>query len=181
MVFFSKKKKPKKSGKSTCLYTDERLEEKAAKNMIKRAVILNGINDSSPVRAILAASAFPNTHNYAVLTDTDLAYITTNGATFRANRFPVESITSINTSNVGMFVSNIYFSVGGAGMVELDIKAIMQETDAFCELIRDRMNGASSPAAASTADEIMKFKHLLDEGVITQEEFNAKKKQLLGV
>ena len=106
----------------------------------------------------MAASAFPNTQNYAVLTDTDLAYITTNGATFRANRFPVESITSINTSNVGMFVSNIYFSVGGAGMVELDIKAITQETDAFCELIRDRMNGAGST-----------------------EEFNAKKKQLLGV
>ena len=41
-------------------------------------------------------------------------------------------------------------------MVELDIKAIMKETDAFCELIRDRMNGAGSTAAASTADEIMK-------------------------
>ena len=33
----------------------------------------------------------------------------------------------------------------------------------------------------STADEIMKFKTLLDQGVITQEEFDAKKKQLLGL
>lgn len=34
---------------------------------------------------------------------------------------------------------------------------------------------------ASSADEIMKFKELLDSGVITQEEFDAKKKEILGV
>lgn len=33
----------------------------------------------------------------------------------------------------------------------------------------------------SGADEILKYKQLLDEGIITQEEFNAKKKQLLGL
>ena len=34
---------------------------------------------------------------------------------------------------------------------------------------------------ASAADELKKFKELLDMGVITQEEFDAKKKQLLGL
>ena len=33
----------------------------------------------------------------------------------------------------------------------------------------------------SAADEIEKFKGLLDKGIITQEEFDAKKKQLLGL
>lgn len=33
----------------------------------------------------------------------------------------------------------------------------------------------------SSADEIIKFKQLLDMGVITSEEFDAKKKQLLGL
>lgn len=33
----------------------------------------------------------------------------------------------------------------------------------------------------SAADEILKFKNLLDNGIITQEEFEAKKKQLLGI
>lgn len=33
----------------------------------------------------------------------------------------------------------------------------------------------------SDADEIKKYKNLLDEGIITQEEFEAKKKQLLGL
>ena len=36
-------------------------------------------------------------------------------------------------------------------------------------------------ATTSAADEIKKFKELLDCGIITQEEFDAKKKQLLGV
>lgn len=41
----------------------------------------------------------------------------------------------------------------------------------------------SAPAVAqlSAADEMKKFKELLDMGVITQEEFDAKKKQLLGL
>ncbi len=35
--------------------------------------------------------------------------------------------------------------------------------------------------AFSVADELKKFKELLDMGVVTQEEFDAKKKQLLGI
>ena len=55
------------------------------------------------------------------------------------------------------------------------------------KLLVDRQ---SKPAAAQTikqevpqsnADELKKFKELLDMGIITQEEFDAKKKQLLGL
>ena len=38
-----------------------------------------------------------------------------------------------------------------------------------------------APAPFSAADEILKFKNLADAGIITQEEFEAKKKQLLGL
>lgn len=37
------------------------------------------------------------------------------------------------------------------------------------------------PQITSAADEILKFKQLLDAGIITSEEFEAKKKQLLGL
>ncbi|PHA45142.1 hypothetical protein COE68_10365, partial [Bacillus toyonensis] len=36
-------------------------------------------------------------------------------------------------------------------------------------------------ASVSGADEILKYKELLDQGVISEEEFQAKKKQLLGI
>ncbi len=41
--------------------------------------------------------------------------------------------------------------------------------------------GSAPASAVSAADELKKFKDLLDMGVITQEEFDAKKKQLLGL
>lgn len=39
----------------------------------------------------------------------------------------------------------------------------------------------NSQAPASASDELKKYKDLLDSGIITQEEFDAKKKQLLGL
>lgn len=42
-------------------------------------------------------------------------------------------------------------------------------------------NNPVSHMGVSSADEIKKFKELLDSGIITQEEFEAKKKQLLGL
>ena len=42
-------------------------------------------------------------------------------------------------------------------------------------------NNAPSQYARSSADELMKYKELLDKGVITQEEFEAKKSQILNL
>lgn len=46
--------------------------------------------------------------------------------------------------------------------------------------ITEKIN-ASQTQTSSDADEILKFKNLLDSGIITQEEFDAKKKQILGL
>ncbi|MEK5070553.1 SHOCT domain-containing protein [Sporosarcina sp. FSL K6-1508] len=42
-------------------------------------------------------------------------------------------------------------------------------------------NNGSNKIAGSAADEIKKFKNLLDEGILTQDEFDAKKKELLSL
>ena len=42
-------------------------------------------------------------------------------------------------------------------------------------------NATETSSQSSSADDLKKFKELLDTGVITQEEFEAKKKQLLGL
>ena len=46
---------------------------------------------------------------------------------------------------------------------------------------KDKVNTANTamPNAFSGADEIMKYKNLLDAGIITEEEFNKKKQQIL--
>ncbi|MEH6940760.1 PH domain-containing protein [Bacillus sp. JJ722] len=55
------------------------------------------------------------------------------------------------------------------------------------QVLDELKNSSSEPqlqvvqATTSAADELKKFKELLDMGVLTEEEFNAKKKQLLGL
>lgn len=72
-------------------------------------------------------------------------------------------------------------------------KAVLQEIDKVLFVLNDISQKAQKTreasvapeetvsATVSVADEILKFKQLLDMGVITQEEFDAKKKQLLGI
>lgn len=45
--------------------------------------------------------------------------------------------------------------------------------------VKSTVSGAEKPF--SEADELLKWKNLLDSGVVTQEEYEAKKKQLLGL
>lgn len=54
-------------------------------------------------------------------------------------------------------------------------------SDEEFEAMKTQSANASSVAPTSSADELKKFKELLDMGVISQEEFDAKKKQLLGL
>lgn len=80
-------------------------------------------------------------------------------------------------------------SVSGRGQAEFsnDLAREMAKVNTICNLIVSLTadTGAAPQAAAMqadrTADDIRKFKGLLDSGVITQEEFDAKKKQLLGL
>lgn len=51
----------------------------------------------------------------------------------------------------------------------------------LCKKSKSASNQATVIHQASAADELKKFKELLDSGIITQEEFDAKKKQLLGL
>ena len=53
--------------------------------------------------------------------------------------------------------------------------------DAVNQLLFSRQKEKDVPFPVHEADSLMKYKELLDSGVITQEEFDAKKKQLLGL
>ena len=60
----------------------------------------------------------------------------------------------------------------------MDIKTAM---DHYKEIESNAATSSVVQAALSPAEELKKFKELLDMGVITQEEFDAKKRQLLGL
>lgn len=78
--------------------------------------------------------------------------------------------------------SGAYTSENAVSFAKSDL-AKMEEIYNYIEgKIREYKNkGNAVVQETSSADEIIKFKALLDSGIITQEEFDAKKKQILGL
>lgn len=68
--------------------------------------------------------------------------------------------------------------------INIDMEEFMKDSNRIFDegLKSSKANTQTqSNEGVSSADEIKKFKELLDSGVITQEEFDTKKKQLLGI
>ena len=61
-----------------------------------------------------------------------------------------------------------------------EIRRLIPNKDEAVVRIEAQKN-TGTETVTSSADELKKYKELLDSGVITQEEFDAKKKQLLGL
>lgn len=57
------------------------------------------------------------------------------------------------------------------GLIGLVVMLVLED--------KNRTKTAQTPSVESVADEIIKYKQLLDEGIITEEEFSAKKTELL--
>lgn len=65
---------------------------------------------------------------------------------------------------------------------KLDNETASKAVDFIKSKIREAKNPTQTVInATSAADELKKFKDLLDAGIITQDEFDAKKKELLGL
>lgn len=97
---------------------------------------------------------------------------------------PFDSISAVGT---GMF-NGIAVSTSSGRIIFHCIRNRDEVKAAITELLMNRQNAHKAAAPEikqeihqSDADELKKFKELLDSGIITQEEFDAKKKQLLGL
>lgn len=93
----------------------------------------------------------------------------------------VESFSQDSSLSKNAFVED-YITIGtSSGKMSF---SSLKNQDEICKviqnLINDRQIKANAPVQ-SDADELKKYKELLDNGVISQEEFDAKKKQLLGL
>ena len=96
---------------------------------------------------------------------------------------PLDSIPAVKTS----IFSGIAVTTASGAIKFALLENRDQIHNVISKLLIERQNKSISPTTnkqenpQSNADELKKFKELLDMGVITQEEFDAKKKQLLGL
>ena len=84
-------------------------------------------------------------------------------------------LTGILTIDTYKETFNVYLDRDSAKNIGMELHKILDQ------LKSKTTPDVSTVAAPSSADEIKKFKELLDSGAITQEEYDAKKKQLLGL
>jgi hypothetical protein len=92
-------------------------------------------------------------------------------------------ITIRNTKNPVVYMNFIDSETKKNGFIYKMVNESAQECLSVLQLICDSQKSEQNNGATTTsnADEIMKYKNLLDAGAITQEEFEAKKRQLLGL
>lgn len=126
------------------------------------------------------------------------------GLTAGSKEFYYKDLTSVQFKNVGKTTGYLMFEFAGSHSVSRmkdensfifaatygtsKYKLLKEKMPMVHRYIQERIKESkhvnSAPIVqnqASDADELLKFKQLLDAGVITQEEFDAKKKQILGL
>ncbi len=109
---------------------------------------------------------------------------------------PYKSIVAVQLKKAGMLAGYIQLTLAGGseakgGMFQstkdensINFHANGGNNGKFEEaklLIEERISGSPTSAVASPLDEIEKLAGLKEKGIITEEEFQAKKKQLLGL
>ena len=93
---------------------------------------------------------------------------------------PIDTISAVGTS----FLKGIDI---GTSAGRIHFKGILNNNEIHAEiskLLNNRQSNKQEPVKVnntSSAEELKQYKELLDNGIITQEEFEKKKKQLLGI
>ena len=128
-----------------------------------------------------ATSGVYEGHTWLIVSTSKRIILLDKGMLFGVNQIeiPLSKVNAVKYKK-GLFVGEIEIW-DGASMFR--VKSVLKKTlipfiNAVNNSIEEMKKTQKSPKL-SVADEIMKFKRLLDEGAITQEEFDKKKKELL--
>lgn len=108
------------------------------------------------------------------------------GAIGAALAGPVGIAAALSAKKKGLYTVAFQFTDGKSSLIVVDKDIYKTLVENLFQTIPTTTNAAAAPAPtadlpADPAAEIAKYKSLLDSGAITQDEYDAKKKQLLGL
>lgn len=159
---------------SANFFLKDSLDNKAAKKVI-RIIMRFKIIPIEEIECLYISTVAPATQDFVVCTKNEVLY--RKALTIAPARFEYSSITTVTIES--RFASPcVVLTIGQGEKVILHV--ISNNATPLSEFIKNKMQSPSSPQSP-LADEIRKYKELLDIGAITQSEFNAKKKQLLSI
>ncbi|MHC8516210.1 PH domain-containing protein [Sporosarcina sp. ITBMC105] len=99
---------------------------------------------------------------------------------YETESFPLSNISSIETGKGALGHKLNIIASGNKAEMSMINKGQYAE---FVDYVHNNIGKPSNSAVTQSdnTDELRKYKSLLDEGVITEEDFESKKKQLLGI
>lgn len=186
------KAKPSQTEKMTGLLGDERPDIVAAAARMGRRMggkrelkkLAGHLHKGETVRFI-AQGTYENDQGILVLTDLRLLFLFHGVMSQRKEDFPLRLITSVQTKS-GMVTGEMKVFVSGnsssiSGIVKSDLEPL---ADAVRQGMATQHAAPPTAPPAATADDpyeaLQKLASLRDAGVLTEDEFSAKKQDLLG-
>ena len=157
-------------------------------------LLSNGENIESMVGGTYRAEQDTNRHHkhngIAVATDKRIIFLDQGvfGST-EVSEIPYRSVEAI-TYSTGILMAGVQITGQGVSGFRIEDISDKKSVKPFVDCVRVHLemaygqntSGREQPVAfASAADEIEKLAGLLEKGILTQEEFDAKKRQLLGL
>jgi ribosomal protein L14E/L6E/L27E len=170
----------------------DKIVTEAAKHKIKKGVLNNAVFEGmaslvpeNEELVYVAEGKYKLNKAVALIAITDKnVYAVTHPTSFQSVQttiIPISKITSVS-SKVGLVMGQLFISEGTVNHeFGTMLPALANETVSAIHKAQNMQSSGNVQPQISQADELSKFKKLLDDGVLTQEEFDKKKAQILGL
>jgi hypothetical protein len=178
-------------------YLEANTAKDAGKGKYDKSIsyLLSNLRDDEDVKFALYTTGIKNGAGVVQAGGTVILMITNQRIIYGSKDFLSEEMKSISfdechdvqSSTFGIFCGSISIHTKTEKLrFDLDKKHVARIAAEIDKLIRELVKETKKEATtviqqASGADELLKYKQLLDAGIISQEEFEAKKKQILGL
>lgn len=161
-------------------FTKDSFDAKVAQKCFKMLKKLDRLKvphpSESEILRLLCDDSSLLLQNMVFCTDKSVYYLGDLGIAL--NKYDFASISAVTLEAVHSF-SSVCLTIANGGTAKLYVAT--KDAEKMADYIKSKISYSASNSATSAADEIMKYKQLLDCGAITEAEYEAKKKQLLGL
>lgn len=172
-------------GLLSTFYGENELNERLPQKAIKFLSKLKLLDNSDIVKAVVGKTMMGTIYEALIITDKRIVFFSKDFG-YKQGRasYPLSSISGISLESGKMYSQHLCLHIGGADKVIIPFEMKPEDLNQLynCLLSTTERKKQNEPISTiSEADEILKYKKLLDTGAITQEEYDAKKKQLLSL
>lgn len=171
---------------ATIYYSKEQLDEKVPQKIISLLTRTGVLKKGENIEAVLGSTILWGINDCIIATDESVVCFNNTGGV-RHNRYSYSDIASVNIISKGMFPF-INLGIEGAGAALLNVMAEPDGTKKMYDFLSEKVTNAKKSKYRSDdnvitndSDQIKKYYELMQQGIITEDEFEAKKKQLLGL